>query len=183
MIKYDKDLKWSANLQEIDLSIFEGRNLRVRKEVSDQIKNIIQYKDFRKNRNYGLSIIKKDIVDINVYISAINKVGITRRTARFYISTDCQSVMDQIVEATSYRDQKGDGDIMGGPIIPNYTGEEFSSHEKFIIDFFCLKSMGNMFSTPFNDYAYKTASLSRIGISTPNEEEIYKINWMDLVKT
>ena len=174
--------QWSANIKRLDLSILDNPDLQVRDEVYKKMREIISHKDKRKNRNYGICLIKQDLEDINVYISAITKVSTMRRDAKFYISTDSQEVIDEIVEATGFRSDKGDGEVLHSPIIPNYTGEDFAEEEKFIIDFFCLKEMNNIFSTPFNNYAYKVASLARCGVYIPDEHEIYKVEYYDLMK-
>ena len=174
--------KWSANLKSLDLKILDNPDLQVRDEVYNKIREINSYKDKRKNRNYGISLIEKDVTDINAYILSIVRVTTMRRDARFYISTDSEDILNQIVEATGFRSEKGDGEMTRSPIIPNYTGDEFADEEKFIIDYFCLKSMHNIFSSPFNEYAYKTASLARCGVYIPDEEEIYKVSYYDLMK-
>lgn len=182
LLNEKEPLMWSANIEKIDLSILEGTDLRVRDEVYEKIREIISHKDKRKNRNYGICLIEEDLQDLNVYIAAMTKVTTMRRDAKFYISTDSEEIIDEIVEATSFRSEKGDGEIIYSPIIPNYTGDEFAPEEKFIIDYFCLKEMNNIFSTPFNDYAYRVASLARCGVYIPDDNEIYKVDYYDLMK-
>ena len=179
MIKITKYDGWSANLKKIDFSIFKNDKISVRPEVAQRATSILQKRDKRHKYNFGMSLLSEDVEDINIYISAIMKVRSTKRQARFYVSCDKEEIVQELVEATTIKEEKF-GPVC--PIIPNYTGDDFSDEEKFIIDFFCLKEMYNVFTTPFNDYAYKTASIGKMGAYVPDEEDIYKIDWLDLMK-
>ena len=148
-MKLEVNTDWSANIKEIDMSIFEENDLQVRPQVAEKISQILSHKDQRKNFNFGMSLIEKDLTDINVYISAIMKVRTMRRKAKFYVSTDSEDILNKLIEATGFIRSAYKESSRESPIIPNFVGDEFSERERFIIDFFCLKSMYNIFATPF----------------------------------
>jgi hypothetical protein len=168
---------WSANATAVDLSIFDTGNITARKSVIDRATEIIGRGG--EVQKFGLCLKSDDVQDINVYVSALAKLRNTKRKALFYVSCDNKQIIYDLVKATTFT---GPNKKKFCPIIPNYTGDEFTEEEKFIIDFFCLKEMNNIFTTPFNDYAFKVASLCRVGAFIPNEHDVFVLSKLELVK-
>ena len=170
MLKINKNTqKWEANYDSSFDEKLNASNLPVRKEVVERIKEILKNSHRIKKNNFGVCLHGSNRDYFNILLGAINRVKGSRLDARFYVSTNSQKIMDNFVEACSLDMTLWDLCC----IIPNHIGDKFSAQEKAIIDFSCLKSMGQIFSEPFNGYAFKAASAGRGGVYIPHEEDVF----------
>jgi hypothetical protein len=179
MLKIKKNTqKWEANYDSSFDAVLDVGDIPVRKEVVHRIKEILKNSHRIKKNNFGVCLHRSSRDYFNILLGAINRVKGTRTEARFYVSTDSQKIMDNFVEANSLDMTLWDLCC----IIPNHTGDKFSPEEKAIIDFSCLKSMNQIFSEPFNSYAFKAASAGRGGVYIPHEEDVFVLPRGELVK-
>ena len=171
MLKITKNDKfgWSANAKEIDYDVVHSGQVMATDRVRDKIKKIYELFNKDPKNNFGICLQGAQPKEINNFLSAIYRITSSRPKPRFYVSTDNQEVIDKLVESTSV-----DETLWSFcPIMPNYTGDEFTDREKFIIDFFCLKKVHNIYSNPNNKYAFAVASACRSGVYFPDDNEVF----------
>ena len=176
MIEISPDDRWSANAAYINWDIFKGDDIKVRQEVASRVTAILNKRSpqtsnagWNPTNHLGISVIGEQGNNPQIYMATITKVRSTKKNALFYISTDDQDFIDYLV--TNTKVTKGGRTCC--PIIPTYTGEEFSDEEKCIIDLFCIKEMSYIYSNPFNAYAFNIASTKRTAVGIPHEEGIF----------
>tara|TARA_B110000196_G_C20974130_1_gene580192 strand:+ start:365 stop:907 length:543 start_codon:yes stop_codon:yes gene_type:complete len=179
MLKIYKDTeKWEANYSSDFKDIWKANNLQARPSVINKAKDILKNRHKINTNNFGICLHKEKEGDFNIILSALNRVRASKKGARFYISTDSQNIIEKFVEASSMDLTLWDM----CPVIPNFTGNDFSPEEKTIIDFLCLRAMNQTFSTPYNGYAFAAASAGRGGVYIPHEEDVFVLPKSELAK-
>ena len=175
MIEITEKSKWGANAKAINFDIFSQASVPIQPHLFHKAQEIVG----DNNIKMGLCLRGEDIIDINIYLSIILKVQTTHPAANFYVSCDDSEIINYLADKTTVPDKEG---RFFCPIYPNYLNDEYSEEDRFIVDLICLKQVENIFSTPFNDYAFKMASIIRKGVYIPNEEEVYVLGSMDLAR-
>ena len=180
MIRIKKEDSWEANARSVDLEEFSTGSISIPPGIVERSSQILSRLGGMENK-MGICIRKENLQDINVFLAAMTRVKTTKRKCVFYVSCDDDEIINYLKEKTTFIVTSGNekDERHFTSILPTNSGD-LSDHEKFLLDILCLRQMDNIFCTPFNDYAFKMASVARRGAYIPHEEEVYVLSRAEL---